>query len=652
MAHFPIAGSLLSLLHPTATFGRHRAIGYAMAFALTGLALATRFWLQPFLNDRIPFATFFAAVAITAWVGGFGPCLLAVALGTFASWYFVLDPQHALALRPFQIVGVMAFVLTGSIIAAFSGLVRSAFAALYASQREAEKAQQILHTLLDHVPEGITMAGGPPDFPIIAQSKVATIFMGSAAQNILGVSAGEHIFRSGILRPDGMTVPDKEEVPLYRATRFGEIIQNEEWLLRRYDGTPRTMLVNTVPIRDRGGAIIGGIGCWRDITEHKDLVQALQDSEERFRATFEQAAVGIAHVGLDGKWLRVNERLCQMTGYTREELLRLTFQDITHPDDLAADLALVQALLAGEKPTYSLDKRYLRKDASILWIGLTVSLMARAGTPQYFISVIEDITERKAAEEQIRRLNEELEQRVEERTAELYIANRELESFSYSVSHDLRAPLRAIDGFSRIALQDYGGDVPPQAREYIERISDKTRHMARLIDDLLEFSRLGKKPLATQSIDLRDLAMKCTVDLKDAQANRTVDIRLGLLPTCDGDYALLKQVFINLLSNAFKFKKFCSQARIDVGSYIENGDTVIYVKDNGPGFDMRYAEKIFGVFERLHRLDEYEGTGVGLAIVKRIIERHGGRIWAISELGQGAAFYFTLSPSASTERSR
>jgi PAS domain S-box-containing protein len=624
--------------------------GYVTAIAFTAAALGIRLWLDPVLADRIPFASFFAAVALTAWFGGFGPCLVAIVLGALAVWYFVLEPRHSFALdSPYQTLGLITFALTGLVIAGFSSRTRSALRAMHDAQREAERrardavqGQQILTTLLANVPEGITMAGGPPDFPIIAQSKFAEESIGPAARNILGVSAGEHIFRSGILRPDGVTTPAREEVPLYRATRFGEVVKNEPWVLRRYDGKPIHVLVNTVPIRDASGSIIGGIGCWRDVTEQRALMDALADSEERFRATFEQAAVGIGHVSLEGKWLRVNERLCRMTGYSREEMLERGFQDITYPGDPDRDLVHMASLLAGEIQSYSLEKRYVHRDRTLFWVTITVALMRKHGKPQYFISVIEDISKRKAVEAEIRQLNEELESRVEARTAELTAANRELEAFSYSVSHDLRAPLRSIEGFSQIVLEDYGDRIPPEARAYLARVCASTKNMGQLIDDLLEFSRLGRKELITQSVDLRQIAERCIAELREAHPDRAIDVVVGDLPRWKCDPALMRQVFANLLSNAVKFTRNGRDPQVSVGTLTQNNETVVYVRDNGAGFDMRYAKKIFGVFERLHRAEDYEGTGVGLAIVKRIIERHAGRVWAESQPGQGATFYFTL----------
>ena len=251
-----------------------------------------------------------------------------------------------------------------------------------------------------------------------------------------------------------------------------------------------------------------------------------------------------------------------------------------------------------------------------------------------------EIQERKQAQEQIRQLNQDLQQHADD----LEAANHELEAFTYSVAHDLRSPLRAIDGFAELFVEDYGQDLPPEASEYLDLVQRNARQMGQLIDDLLSFSRLGRQPLKAERVDVAALTRKVLSSLlPDHDEAPRVETAIGELPPCQADPALLRQVLTNLLSNALKFSRVREAPHIEVGAIQQADETLYYVRDNGVGFDMAYADKLFGVFERLHLVDEYEGTGVGLAVAKRIIDRHGGRIWAEAALDEGATFYFTLS---------
>jgi two-component system sensor kinase len=245
-------------------------------------------------------------------------------------------------------------------------------------------------------------------------------------------------------------------------------------------------------------------------------------------------------------------------------------------------------------------------------------------------------------EEQLRSFNAELEQRVQERTHKLKEANKELEAFSYSVSHDLRAPLRAIDGFSRILVEDYTDKLDDDGKRVLEVIRSNTQNMGRLIDDLLAFSRLSRKQMEAAPVDMDGLASDVFQQLKSVIGDQPIEFNLAPLPDVEGDPALIRQVFVNLLSNAAKYSRPRPKTVIEVNGRRENGDCVYSVKDNGVGFDMTYAKKLFGVFQRLHSVEEFEGTGVGLAIVQRIVHRHGGRVWAEGKVDEGATFYFSL----------
>jgi light-regulated signal transduction histidine kinase (bacteriophytochrome) len=274
------------------------------------------------------------------------------------------------------------------------------------------------------------------------------------------------------------------------------------------------------------------------------------------------------------------------------------------------------------------------------------------------VGTCEDITERKIALAEIRRLNDELELRIMERTAEWQAANKELEAFSYSVAHDLRAPLRAIVGFSAILTEEYAAKLPEQAQHYLEVVANNASQMGKLIDGLLAFSRLERQTLRKERIAPADVARAAWEELEEERRGRDVEIDIGTLPCCLGDRLLLKQVFVNLFSNALKFTRGREGARIEIGATTlaqmiepqtgarrtDGADcAVYYVRDNGAGFDMRHVGKLFRVFQRLHSAEEFEGTGVGLANVQRIVQRHGGRVWAEGAPDLGATFYFTLA---------
>ncbi|MGE5491570.1 MAG: PAS domain S-box protein [Actinomycetota bacterium] len=377
----------------------------------------------------------------------------------------------------------------------------------------------------------------------------------------------------------------------------------------------------------------------------RERTAALQESEARFRATFEQAAVGIAHVAPDGHWLRVNQRLCDIVGYSQQEIQSLTFKDLTHPEDVAASLADMAQLADGKAGSYQNQKRYILRNGDIVWVNQTVSLVRQPdGSPDYFISVIEDIGERKAAEAAVLELNAELERRVDARTAELQAANTELESFTYAVSHDLRAPLRAMSGFSAILQESHGDSLGRDGIQLLEQIRASTRHMGELIDGLLALSRSARGEMRHERVDLSALAENILAELARMEPDRRVSWKVEKGLVARGDGRMLEVLMTNLLTNAWKYT-----AKVPHGvirfyeDHQEDGSRSYSVEDNGAGFDMAYAGKLFQPFQRLHRQDQFPGIGIGLATVKRIVERHGGSIQARGKAGEGAVFSFSLS---------
>ncbi|MGH7267549.1 MAG: sensor histidine kinase, partial [Candidatus Rokuibacteriota bacterium] len=374
--------------------------------------------------------------------------------------------------------------------------------------------------------------------------------------------------------------------------------------------------------------------------EAERVAQRLRDGETSFRLLFAGNPHPMWVYDLQTlAFLEVNDAAETHYGFSRAEFLRMRITDIRPPDDVPQLLEDIAGPRTALRPARAW--RHRTKDGRVIDVEISSHTLDLAGRKAVLV-VAQDVTSRRQAETEIRRLNAELEERVRQRTAELQATNRELEAFSYSVSHDLRAPLRAIDGFSRILVEDHGPELTSEARRYLETVRTNTRQMGQLVDDLLAFSRLGRTPLAVHPIRLEPLVRQALDDLGVGPDDGTVAVDVAALAPCRADPALLKQVFLNLLGNALKFTRLREAPRVEVGCHVTDGEAVYHVRDNGVGFDMRYAEKLFGVFQRLHRADEYEGTGVGLAIVQRVIQRHGGRVWAEAEVDKGATFYFTL----------
>lgn len=336
---------------------------------------------------------------------------------------------------------------------------------------------------------------------------------------------------------------------------------------------------------------------------------------------------------------QVNPTWHTALGYSDEELKAQPFVDLIHPDDRAGTIETIMKIMAGAAPAY-IENRVRSRTGGFRWLGWTVAPFAEEELLYIFAR---DITERIEREAEVRKLNESL----EKHSAELQAANRELEEFSYSISHDLRGPLRAITGYSEIILADYVKKLDKEGRQMVEAVSRNSLHLTKLIDDFLSFFRFGRTQVNPIHFDMKALAQAAIDVVRPVNAMRTLDFRVGPLPAAFGDRSMVRQVLVNLLANAVKFTAPVKHAIIEVGAMSQGGRTVYYVRDNGVGFNMKYYDKLFGVFQSLHKDEGFDGTGIGLALVHKIVRRHGGEIWAEGKVNEGATFYFTLAESES-----
>jgi PAS domain S-box-containing protein len=376
----------------------------------------------------------------------------------------------------------------------------------------------------------------------------------------------------------------------------------------------------------------------------KRVEDMLQKSRESLAEAQRTAHLGNWDWNIITNELYWSEEIYRIFGLTPREFVAThkAFLDRVHPDDREFVQKSINEALDERKP-YSLDHRIVLPNGEVRIVNEQAEvILDESDKSVQMVGTVQDITVRKKAEEEIRKLNKELEQRVIERTAQLESANKELEAFSYSVSHDLRAPLRAIHGFSGKLFENYFNNLEDEGKRLLNVIRGNTQKMGQLIDDLLAFSRIGRKQIELTKIDMKKLANDVYTELKPTISDREVKVTVNELLISLGDRSMIRQVFVNLLSNAIKFTRTKRTAVLEIGSQSEENFNIYYVKDNGVGFDMQFVNKLFGVFQRLHSTREFEGTGVGLAILQRIINKHGGRVWAEGKKGEGATFYFTL----------
>ena len=422
----------------------------------------------------------------------------------------------------------------------------------------------------------------------------------------------------------------------------GERIDHFETRGIKKDGERIQISVTISPIRDANARIVGASTIARDISERKRAEEALRNAEKRYRTTLDNMMEGCQILSSDWRYLYVNDVAAAHGKRKREELLGHTMMEIYPGIEQSEVYSHIKRCMEEHVP-HRLENEFSFPDGTKSWFHLTIEPV-----PEGAFILSEDITKEKELNEELRRHREHLEELVVERTAQLAAANKELEAFSYSVSHDLRAPLRSIDGFSQALLEDYADKVGEQGKDYLNRVRSSSQRMAQLIDDLLNLSRVTRAEMHTEEVDLSEIAIAVARELKKTDPDRRVEFKIDREAIARGDARLLRVVIDNLLGNAWKYTSKHGSAKIGFGITHQDGQSVYFVQDDGAGFDMKYSQKLFGAFQRLHGTTDFPGTGIGLATVQRIINRHGGRIWAEGNVERGATFYFTLTPGRST----
>jgi PAS domain S-box-containing protein len=504
------------------------------------------------------------------------------------------------------------------------------------AQEQVRVQQNLLQTVFENMAEGVAVLGATLNLVHMNPAFRRLLEAPPAATTWREVMAGLELFL-----PDGRIL-EQAQYPSLRAQR-GDFVSNFAMGVRRANGPWEIFTeITTAPISPAPDGTAQFVITVRDVTDRRRAEAEVKLSEQRMRATLDKMMEGCQIIGRDWRYLYLNAVAAAPGRREVSELLGRTMMEAYPGIEKTPLFATLRRCMEARIPS-SLENTF-----EVPGEPSAVFLLEVLPAPEGILVLSVDVTERRRAERVVRDLNADLERRVRERTAELEAANQELEAFSYSISHDLRSPLRSIDGFAHAVVEDYAALLPEEGRQFLQAIRDSARRMGALIEDLLTFSRFSRQPLDRQPVAAESQVRSVLAGL--LAAGSRAEVVVGSLPGYEGDEALVRQVWVNLLSNALKYSAKRDRPRVEIGSTEESGEPVYFVRDNGAGFDMRYAHKLFGVFQRLHRPEEFEGTGVGLAVAQRVVRRHGGRIWAEAEVDRGATFFFTLAaPPAGPE---
>ena len=513
----------------------------------------------------------------------------------------------------------------------------------------AEMAAQknLLESMLESMAEGVIVIDRSGRF-IHLNAAAHRIMPGAAELNRHKEPAWADAEEWGLYQLDGVSPLQPHERPGLRALT-GESVDNFRYLMRGplSGGVMKIIQGHARALLSPQGDAYGAVLVFSDVTAAYGAEQVLKDSERRYRSLFESNPhpMWVYDMQTLG-FINVNDAAVAHYGYSHKEFLNMSIRDIRPAEDLAS---LLQSVDDGERHHSPEPWRHRLKDGRIIYVEISSHTLEYGGRRARMV-LAHDITERLLAQQALEQVNETLERRVGERTRELAVSNRELESFAYSVSHDLRAPLQVIDGFGKALLIRHSQHLDEKARHYLERIRENTRNMGELIDDLLSLAHVTRTEIRAERVNLAPKAEQIVDRLRQGQPERDVAVDIDDDITCAGDARLLGVVLENLIENAWKFTSRTADARIHIGRRAGEGGGIVFVRDNGAGFDMAYAKKLFTAFHRLHTTSEFQGTGIGLATVHRIVTRHGGRVWADSSPGQGANFQFTLKAEANDEK--